>query len=142
MIALWIAIGLFDAAASPPVEQVGSGGHRSVDAEQEWEAKHGPQRKTLESLVEFDAPKPKPAAKPAPEAPQALPAPVAASLLPSVAGTPYTPPALVLEPSPDYTEAAEAMLVGQVVAQQAEQARAMAEELEMVGVLLAMLEAN
>lgn len=142
MIALWLAIGLFDAAASPPVEQVGSGGHRSGNPEQEWEAQH--KRPTLDELaVAFDdAPKPKPAPKPAPEAPQALPAPVAASLLPAVAGTPYTPPALALEPSPDYTEAAEAMLVGQVVAQQAEQARAMAEELEMVGVLLAMLEAN
>lgn len=144
MIALWLALGLFDSGEAPeaPVEPIGSGGTIIGSPAQEWEAQR--QRPTLDALVAFDdAPEAKPAKapRPAPEAPQAAPAPVAVSLLPAVAEAPETLPALVLEASPDYTEAALAMLAGQLAAQQAEQARQMAEELEMVGVLLAMLEA-
>lgn len=144
MIALWLALGLFDGGEAPevPAEPIGSGGTISSNPAQEWEAQR--KRPTLDALVAFDdapAPKPAKAPKPAPEAPQAAPAPVAVSLLPAVAEAPETLPALVLEASPDYTEAALAMLAGQLAAQQAQQARQMAEELEMVGVLLAMLEA-
>ena len=142
MIALWLAIGLFDAAAAPPVEQVGSGGTFTGNPEVEWEAQHGPHRKTLEALVELDSAPVKKPAKPAPAAPEPRSLPVVADLLPQGTEPSVALPALVLEASPDYTEAAVAMLAGQVAMQQAEQARAMAEELEMVGVLLAMLEAN
>jgi hypothetical protein len=138
MIALWLTIGLLTGASAVEAQAPPAAGGGSLPANPalEWERKYGPKRQTLDSLVEVASPK---APEPAPEAPQTPPKP--AEPLGPVLVAPVPVGSVLWLP-----EALEAQAQGEALSEAAQaqlwaiaQARE-AEEREMAGVLLAMLE--